>query len=120
MKLKKIEFHQGQAVAVNTYISIIANACEVVTSHLSEPWEHDNIFYDFETLAQDKTMDKVDLANEMIKEITMDNGAYLRGDFKDLGLSTDKYIWFESVHNLAIKTALRIMNFNNVDLTIIK
>ena len=120
MKLKKIDFHEGQAVAVNTYVSIMANACEVVTSHLSNPSYHDNIFFDFETLAQDKTMDKVDLANEMIKEITMDNGAYLRGDFKDLGLSTDKFVWFENMHNLAIKVAFEMMSFDSADLTIIK
>lgn len=120
MKLKKIDFHEGQAVAVNTYVSIMANACEVVTSHLSNPSYHDNIFFDFETLAQDKTMDKVKLANEMIKEVTCKNGAYLLADFKDIDMSGTDCLWFKQLHNQAIEAAFRMLNFRDIDLTIIK
>ena len=118
--IKVMEFHQGQAIAVNTYVSIMANACEVVLSHTDEPSKKDSFFWDFASLVQDKTMDKVALANEMIKEVSMKNGEYLKGDFMDLEFPASQYLWFINIHNKAVESAHLMMSFNSTDLTIIQ
>lgn len=123
MKIKTIKFHAGQAVAVNTYLNIMVNACEVVYSHGTADLMKDTFFKDVIDLANDKAMDKVALANEIQLEIVAkyqgQEGAYLKADFKNVGM-LDKFVWFENIHNTAIKAAHELMSFNSTDLTIIK
>lgn len=120
MKMKTIKFDQISPAAVNTYIIIMANACEVVTSHLSKPNQDNNYFYDFETLAQDEAMNKVDLANDIQDEITAMNGAYLRADFENLGFNGTKFVWFRNLHNQAMEMIMTLTGFTDVDLTILR
>ena len=113
---KKI-FTSNQTAAVNTYIGIMSNACHVVTSHLSQPGMNGNYFRDFETLANDDTADKTWLANDLADLVAHSNGAYLRAEFANVGLSNIQLVWFERMNNNAIKVAFEMTAFDGVDLT---
>lgn len=117
MELKKITFNDNQAAAVNTYVGIMLNACRVVTSHLSQSGMNGNYFHDFETLANDDTVDKTWLANDLADLVTRCNGAYLRAEFANIGFSSINLIWFERMHNQAVNLASEMTTFDGVDLT---
>ena len=119
MTIQTIKFNSGQTIAVNTYNTIMANACEVVTSHLSRPNLKDNIFWDFETLTNDRTMNKVDLANEIQSEIVAADGAYLRADFKELDLDDGCAEWFIDMHRQAFGAVRELMSFSGVNVSVV-
>lgn len=116
MKLEKITFNNNQTAAVNTYIGIMLNACRVITSHLSRPGMNENYFRDFELLANDDTVNKTWLANDLIDLVSHSNGAYLRAEFANAGLSNIQLVWFERMNNNAIKVAFEMTAFDGVDL----
>lgn len=124
MKIKTIKFNRGQAVAVNTYLNVINNACEVIYSHCNADKMNNTFFKDVQDLANDRTMDKTTLANEIVGEITDtyqgEAGAYLKADFKEIGLSEEAFEWFVNVHNQAVETVKALKSFNSTEFTIIK
>lgn len=116
MKIKTIKFHPGQAVAVNTYNTIMVNAFWLIQATATN--FKGSIFDDFITLYNDKTQDKVELANEINEEITMSYhgkpGAWAEADLKDMG-SKYTYEWLANINNKAIET---VRAFNEVDFSI--
>ena len=120
MIIKYVEFNKNQKLAVDTYVSTMKNACKVVLSHVDESDREDTFFNDFVTLAEDKTVNKVSLANEMVKEISKNHGNYLRGDFAYSELPSGQYLWFINVHNKAIESAEVLLSYWGSDLTWVK
>jgi hypothetical protein len=120
MIIKYVEFSKDQKLAVNTYVSAMKNACKVVLSHIDESDREDTFFNDFVTLAEDETVNKVSLANEMIKEVSKNHGNYLRGDFAYSELPSGQYLWFINIHNKAIETAKVLLSYWDSDLTWVK
>lgn len=124
MKIQSMKFNAGQAVGVMTYLDIMTNAFEWLYI-----MEHGNrseysFFMDAVTLMRDKTMDKTDLANEIIKEFTDDyhdqKGAYMMADVKEAGFDKDVFDWLISVHNQAVKTVRAITSLGGVSVSVIK
>lgn len=124
MKIKTIKFNRGQAVAVNTYLNIMNNACEVIYSHCKADTMKNTFFKDVKDLLNDRTMDNVTLANEIVYEVTTSYngqaGAYLKADFEEIGMSEEAFEWFVNVHNQAVETVKTLKNFSGTELTIIK
>ena len=116
MKLKKIEFHQGQAVAVNTYNTIMINAFQLMQATATN--FKGSIFDDFINLYNDKTQDKVELANEINREMTAEyqgnQGLYAKADLKEAG-SEYTFEWLANVNNKASET---VRAFNKVNFSI--
>ena len=116
MKLKKIEFHQGQAVAVNTYNTIMINAFQLMQATATNI--KGSIFDDFINLYNDKTQDKVELANEINREMTAEyqgtQGLHAKADLKEAG-SEYTFEWLANVNNKAIET---VRAFNKVNFSI--
>lgn len=124
MKIQSIKFNAGQAVAVNTYLSIMGNAFQWLDTQSRGKLPEDSFFMDALTLMSDKTMDKTDLANEIVRELTDDykdqKGAYLMGDLKAAGFGEDVFDWLVSMHNEAVKTVKALKSFGGVSVTVIK
>lgn len=120
MPIKYVEFNKNQKLAVDTYVSTMKNACRVVLSHISESDRENSFFNDFVTLAEDETVNKVSLANEMIQEVSMNRGNYLKGDFVYSELPSSQYLWFINIHNKTIELAEEMLSYCDVDLTRIK
>lgn len=120
MPIKYVEFNKNQKLAVDTYVSTMKNACKVVLSHISESDRENSFFNDFVTLAEDKTVDKVSLANEMIKEVSTNHGNYLKGDFVYSELPSSQYLWFINIHNKTIELVDEMLSYCDADLTRIK
>lgn len=124
MKIKTIKFNRGQAVAVNTYLNIINNACEVINSHCKADKMNNTFFKDVQDLLNDRTIDNTTLVNEIVSEITDtyqgQAGAYLKADFEEIGMSEEAFEWFVNVNNQAVETVKALMSFNNTEVTIIK
>lgn len=123
MKIETMKFNEGQAVAVNTYLSIMGNAFSWLQAQSRGKLPEDNFFMDALTLIDDKTMDQTDLANEIIREFTDDyhdqRGAYLMGDLQAVGLAA-AFDWLVSMHNQAISTVKALKSFGGVSVTVIK
>ena len=124
MTIETIKFNAGQAVAVNTYLTIMGNAFQWLDTQSRGNLPEDSFFRDAVTLMDDKTMDKTDLANEIVLELTDDykdqRCAYLMGDVKAAWFGEDAFEWLVSVHNQAVATVKTLKGFDGVDLTIVK
>lgn len=124
MTIETIKFNAGQAVAVNTYLTIMGNAFQWLDTQSRGNLPEDSFFRDAVTLMNDKTMDKVDFANEVVREFTDDykdqKGAYLAGDVKAAGFGEDAFEWLVSMHNQAISTVKALKSFSGVSVTVIK
>ena len=118
MKAQQKEFYAGQAVVVNTYNTIMVNAFQLMQATATN--FKGSIFDDFINLYNDKTQDKVELANEINREMTAEyqgnQGLYAKADLTEAGI---KYTfgWLANVDNKAIET---VKAFKSTDLTIIK
>lgn len=124
MKIESIKFNAGQAVAVNTYLNVIANSFEWLFAHGRGRCLADSFFADVVTLMDDSTMDKADLANEVVREFTDDykdqKGAYMMEDLKAAGFGEDAFDWLVSMHNQAISTVKALKSFGGVSVDVIK
>lgn len=118
MKAQQKEFYAGQAVVVNTYNTIMVNAFQLMQATATN--FKGSIFDDFINLYNDKTQDKVELANEINREMTAEyqgnQGLYAKADLKEAGIKYT-FEWLANVNNKAIET---VKAFKSTDLTIIK
>lgn len=124
MKIESIKFNAGQAVAVNTYLNVIANSFEWLFTHGRGRCLADSFFADVVTLMTESTMDKTDLANEIVREFTDDyhdqKGAYMKADVKEAGFGEDVFDWLVRMHNQAIETVKTLKSFGGVSVSVIK
>lgn len=118
MKAQKKEFCQGQAVAVNTYNTIMVNAFWLIKMDTKPQDFKGSIFDDCIALFNDKTEDKTELANEINGEIVDayqgEQGVYAREDLKEVKTKYS-YEWLANINNKAIET---IRAFSKVDFSI--
>lgn len=119
MKAIKKEFYQGQAIATNTYNSIMINAFWMIKLDTKADKFKASEFDDFITLFNDKTQDKTELANMINDEITHsydgEAGAYVKEELKQVETSYN-YEWLANINNKAIET---VKAFNNIDFSIL-